>query len=350
MKHSWQDILISPDTTMQDTIAVIDKGALQLAIVVDDQHHLKGVVTDGDMRRALLKHKELSCEIAQVMNATPIVAEVGTSKAKLLSLMNRKGLKAIPLLEQGKLVGLETLQHMVDKKIYDNPIFLMAGGFGTRLKPLTDNCPKPLLKLGGKPILEIILERFISAGFHQFYISTHYMPEVIHAHFGDGSKWGVDIHYVHEEKPLGTGGALGLLPANLPDLPLIMMNGDVLTNVDMEELLNYHNEQDAMCTMCVCEYEYQVPYGVIQSQGQRVTKLVEKPIEKYFVNAGIYVVSEALLKQVGHNQVIDMPTLIEQQMEKDELVSLFPLHEYWKDIGQIHDFNQAQEDIYRLGG
>jgi len=350
MKHSWQDILISPDTTMQDTIAVIDKGALQLAIVVDDQHHLKGVVTDGDIRRALLKHKELSCEIAQVMNATPIVAEVGTSKAKLLSLMNRKGLKAIPLLEQGKLVGLETLQHMVDKKIYDNPIFLMAGGFGTRLKPLTDNCPKPLLKLGGKPILEIILERFISAGFHQFYISTHYMPEVIHAHFGDGSKWGVDIHYVHEEKPLGTGGALGLLPANLPDLPLIMMNGDVLTNVDMEELLNYHNEQDAMCTMCVCEYEYQVPYGVIQSQGQRVTKLVEKPIEKYFVNAGIYVVSEALLKQVGHNQVIDMPTLIEQQMEKDELVSLFPLHEYWKDIGQIHDFNQAQEDIYRLGG
>lgn len=350
MKHSWQDILISPETTMQDTIAVIDKGALQLAIVVDEAQHLRGVVTDGDIRRALLKHKELSCEIADVMNATPIVAEVGTSKAKLLSLMNRKGLKAIPLIEQGKLVGLETLQHMVDKKIYDNPIFLMAGGFGTRLKPLTDNCPKPLLKLGGKPILEIILERFINAGFHQFYISTHYMPEVIHAHFGDGSKWGVDIHYVHEEKPLGTGGALGLLPANLPDLPLIMMNGDVLTNVDMEELLNYHNQQDAMCTMCVCEYEYQVPYGVIQSEGQRVTKLVEKPIEKYFVNAGIYVVSEALLKQVGHNQVIDMPTLIEQQMERDELVSLFPLHEYWKDIGQIHDFNQAQEDIYRLGG
>ena len=242
MKHSWQDILISPQTTMQDTIAVIDKGALQLAIVVDEEQHLKGVVTDGDIRRALLKHKDLSCEIAEVMNATPIIAEVGTSKAKLLSLMNRKGLKAIPLVDEGKLVGLETLQHMVDKKIYDNPIFLMAGGFGTRLKPLTDNCPKPLLKLGGKPILEIILERFISAGFHQFYISTHYMPEVIHAHFGDGSKWGVDIHYVHEEKPLGTGGALGLLPENLPDLPLIMMNGDVLTNVDMEELLNYHNE------------------------------------------------------------------------------------------------------------
>lgn len=343
--EDWQSILISPETSMAETIAVIDKGAMQLALVVDNERQLLGVVTDGDIRRALIKHVAMDAVIADVMNTNPIVAKRGTSKSQLLNTMNRKGLSAIPLVENDVVVGLETLQKIVERSHYDNPVFLMAGGFGTRLRPLTDNCPKPLLKLGGKPILETILENFILAGFHRFYISTHYMPEMIQEYFGDGEKWGVSIEYVHEESPLGTGGSLGLLPDNLPELPIIMMNGDLLTKVDFAHLLDYHLEQTSIATMCVTEYEYQVPYGVIESQGNKITHMVEKPMQRHFVNAGIYVVNPELIQRVEVNQAIDMPTLLEQQIEKDEDVTIFPIHEYWLDIGKMPDFNKAQIDV-----
>lgn len=345
MSHNWKNILIPPTATMAETIAVIDKGAMQLALVVDDNTRLLGIVTDGDIRRALIRHQELSCAIEDVMHKTPLTAALGTSRSRLLNLMNKKGLLAIPIVEEGVLVGVETLQKIVERSHHDNPVFLMAGGFGTRLKPLTDNCPKPLLKLGGKPILETILENFISAGFHRFYISTHYMPEKIREYFGDGSNWGVDIQYVHEEQPLGTGGALGLLPDDMPKLPIIMMNGDLLTKVDLEHLLNYHQEQNAIATMCVTEYEYQVPYGVVQTNDHQVVSMVEKPTNKYFVNAGIYVITPELISKVGENQVIDMPTLISAQIEQGDKVSVFPIHEYWRDIGKWNDYNQAQIDV-----
>lgn len=349
MGHKWQEILVSPDTSMEETISVIDKGALKLALVVDSACQLLGVVTDGDIRRALIKHLSMSSEIQNVMHKTPLVAPPNTSRSKLLNMMNAKGLTAIPILEKGKVIGLETLQKVMDAKRYDNPVFLMAGGFGTRLKPLTDNCPKPLLKLGDKPILETILENFISSGFHQFYISTHYMPEAIREHFGDGSKWGVDIYYTHEKMPLGTGGSLGLLPSNLPDLPVIMMNGDVLTKIDFELLLEYHNLHQPICTMCVREDEYQVPYGVVEANENRITSLVEKPVHKYFINAGVYVVSRGMVKSVRQNQRIDMTELIENSIARDDYVAMFPVHEYWLDIGKMVDFYQAQKDVMQGG-
>lgn len=287
----------------------------------------------------------MDCLIVDIMNKTPLVAEEDTPKSRLLTLMRTKGLLAIPIVSNNKLIGLQTIQKMIEKPSYDNPVFIMAGGFGTRLKPLTDNCPKPLLKLGGKPILETIIENFISSGFHHFYISTHFMPEKIKEHFGYGEKWGISIEYVEEQSPLGTGGALGLLPSNTPDLPLIMMNGDLLTKIDFEHLLSYHLEQDTIATMCVTEYEYQIPYGVVQSKGNRILSLVEKPVQRSFVNAGIYVVNPELIRQVKKNQIIDMTTLIEQQINNDENVSIFPIHEYWLDIGKMNDFNQAQIDI-----
>jgi len=349
MNHRWQDIKVLPTTTMEETINVIDKGALQLAIVVDENDVLLGVVTDGDIRRALIRHHKMDCLISEVMHKTPVVAKLGTPRNKLLSLMNAKGLNAIPLLSDGKLVGLDTLQRIIERPSYDNPVFLMAGGFGTRLKPLTDKCPKPLLKLGDKPILETILDSFISSGFHQFYISTHYMPEAIESHFGDGSQWGVQINYVHESKPLGTGGSLGLLPKNLPDLPVIMMNGDVLTKIDFEQLLNYHNEFKPVCTMCVREEEYQVPYGVVEAEGNRITSLVEKPTHKYFINAGVYVVSKEMINVVEHNERIDMTDLIEGYINRNEHIAMFPVHEYWLDIGKMVDFYQAQKDVMQGG-
>lgn len=348
MSHNWRNVLLSQEATIHDAILIIDKEALRLALVVDENNHLLGTVTDGDIRRALINQKSLASPVSEIMNRSPKVADVSTSKQTLLSMMESNDLLSIPLLKDGMLVQLETLQEIIKRKKYDNPVFLMAGGFGTRLRPLTDNCPKPLLKIGNKPILETILESFISVGFHKFYISTHYLPEMIKNYFGEGKKWGVEIIYVYEESPLGTGGALGLLPKDLPNLPIIMMNGDVLTKVDFEELLKYHNEHNAVSTMCVREYEYQVPYGVVQAEGHKIKSMVEKPVQKFFVNAGIYVISTELIKCVGRNQKIDMPTLLEQQIESGKDVAMFPVHEYWLDIGKMHDFEKANIDFQRV--
>ncbi len=349
MSHNWKNTLVSPDTTMAETISVIDKAAMQFALVVDNDNKLLGVVTDGDIRRALLRHQDMSCAIDSVMNKSPSVAQKGISRSRLVHLMNSKGLLAIPIIEDDKLVGLETLQYNKQTKKHNNPVFLMAGGFGSRLRPLTDNCPKPLLKIGDKPILETILESFISAGFHQFYISTHYLPEAIEGYFGNGSNWGVDIHYVHEENPLGTGGSLGLLPEDIPKIPIIMMNGDLLTKIDFEQLLAFHNQHQPICTMCVREEEHKIPYGVVKADEHKITSLVEKPTYKYFINAGVYVVSRELVARVDKNQRIDMTDLIEQCLEQQNLVSMFPVHEYWLDIGKMVDFYQAQKDVMQGG-
>jgi dTDP-glucose pyrophosphorylase len=348
MSSKWKNVSLLKTATMVDAIEAINAEGLRVALVVDEQFILVGIITDGDVRRALLAHKALTTPVTEIMNASPKTANVKSSKAQLLSLMKREQILSIPIVDQkGVLTNLETLHHVINVRRYDTPIFLMAGGFGTRLQPLTDACPKPLLKVGGKPILETILESFIAAGFYNFYISTHFLPDMIREYFGDGSKWDVTIQYIHEESPLGTGGALSLLPVDLPDAPIIMMNGDILTKVDFEHLLNYHNQQDAICTMCGTEYEFQVPYGVIESDGERVMGMVEKPLQKYFINAGIYVIEPKLIRQLVKNTRVDMPTLLEQQMAKGQEVAIFPLHEYWLDIGKMNDFERAQHDYER---
>jgi dTDP-glucose pyrophosphorylase len=347
MSHNWQNILVSPSATIQHVLKVVDKEALRLALVVDEENHLLGTVTDGDIRRALINEKSLDTLVSDIMFKTPTTVPANTARAKVLKLMDEKELFSVPLIEDGKVVGLETLHRAIHQAKYRNPVFLMAGGFGTRLRPLTDNCPKPLLKVGDKPILEIVLMNFIRAGFENFFISTHYLPEMIRDYFGNGEKWGVSINYVHEVEPLGTGGALGLLPENLPDLPIIMMNGDVLTKVNIEKLLEFHNKQNASATMCVREYEYQVPFGVIQSEGHIIKSMVEKPTHRFHVNAGVYVIGRNIIESVNKNEYIDMPSLLERHLENRVL--MYPFHEYWLDIGRMDDFNRAQTDIVSLG-
>jgi NDP-sugar pyrophosphorylase family protein len=252
----------------------------------------------------------------------------------------------LPLIDKDrKLVGLTSLHDVLNKHRHDNPVFLMAGGFGTRLRPLTNNCPKPMLKIGDKPILEQILLSFVNAGFHRFYISTHYMPEVIRDYFGNGSEWGVSIQYIHEDEPLGTGGALGLLPHEEIDLPLFMMNGDLLTSLNIHSFLEFHENHGSVATMCVRKYEHQVPYGVITSDGTQIKSMIEKPVHKFFVNAGIYLLNPELVKSVERGVRVDMPTLLEQQIEEGRPVNMFPVHEYWLDIGQMGDFERAQNEV-----
>ncbi|WP_447890178.1 nucleotidyltransferase family protein [Pseudomonas hormoni] len=345
----WELTLVGPEVPLVDAIATLDSVAMKIVMVVDHQRRLLGTVTDGDIRRALLKRLSLETPVSDVMCTTPKTAERGWDKARILAVMEKYKLLQLPVLDpQGLVIGLETLQALLDNKRRDNPVFLMAGGFGTRLRPLTQNCPKPLLKVGEKPILELILTSFITSGFHRFFISTHYMPEMIREHFGDGSKWGVDIRYIHEDEPLGTGGALGLLPHNEIDLPLFMMNGDLLTTLNFLNLLEFHQNHSGAATMCVREFEYCVPYGVIQSEGHRIRSMVEKPIQRFFINAGIYIVSPELVKSVAPGTRIDMPTLLEAEIASGRDVNMFPVHEYWLDIGRMEDFQRAQQEFGSL--
>jgi len=349
MENSWEKILLKPENTIHEALEIINSEALRIALVVDDKRKLLGVVTDGDIRRGLLKNLPLTARIDLVMNDSPITAYKTATRNQLNDLLEKHSILSIPLIEGDCVVGLETIKSINNKKDRANPVFIMAGGFGTRLRPLTDNCPKPMLKVGDKPILEILLNSFISSGFTNFYISTHFMPEIIRKHFGDGSSFGANIVYVHEDNPLGTGGALGLLPETLSkELPLIMINGDILTNVDYGKLIDFHKNNAADMTVCVREYNYQVPYGVIKGEGNKIVSVVEKPIQSFFVNAGIYVISPRIFKSIPKNYRIDMPTLMEREMDQKGSVLMFPIHEYWLDIGRMDDFNKAQQDVYNL--
>ena len=343
---TWEKVLIGPQATLHEAIRALDAGGLQIALVVDAQRKLLGTLTDGDVRRALLRLVSLEAPVSEVMGRHPHSAPHDSSKDLVLALMERRQLLQIPLLDdQGRVVGLETLHGLLHARRHSNPVFLMAGGFGTRLRPLTDDCPKPLLKVGDRPILELIVESFVKAGFHRFFISTHYRPEMVREGIGNGDRWGVDIRYVHEQEPLGTGGALGLLPGEEIAEPLFVMNGDLLTNLDFAKLLNFHTEHDGIATMCVREHEHKVPYGVIETDGLRITSMVEKPAYRYFINAGIYVLSPEMLRDVGKGRRVDMPTLLEEQMRAGRHVNMFPVHEYWLDIGRMEDFQRAQAEI-----
>lgn len=347
--NTWESVLISPTLPLREAIAVLNHGGRQIAVIVDEDRRILGTLTDGDIRRALLKQVSLEAPVADVMARQPRTAAAESTKEAVLRLMERHQLLQVPLIDaQRRVVGIETLHGLLHGRRKDNAVFLMAGGFGKRLQPLTDNCPKPLLPVGDKPILEIIIENFVNAGFHRFFISTHYRPEMIRERIGDGSRWDIEVEYVHEDEPLGTGGALGLLPRDRIREPMFMMNGDLLTNLDFNKLLDFHASHDGIATMCVREYEHRVPYGVIESDGIRITSMTEKPTFRHFINAGIYVLSPEILDEMSRGQRVDMPTLLEQQMAAERTVNMFPVHEYWLDIGRMEDFQRAQDEIAGL--
>ena len=342
----WRKAVVNSDITLEQAIQVLDKAALRIALIVGEDDKLLGTLTDGDVRRALLKHLPLHTPVTEVMNTQPKMAEQTWTESRVLAMLEQYELLQLPLVDsEGRVIGLANLHDILNKHRHDNPVFLMAGGFGTRLRPLTNNCPKPMLKVADKPILEQILLNFVEAGFHRFYISTHYMPEVIRDYFSDGEKWGVSIQYVHEEEPLGTGGALGLLPHDEIDQPIFMMNGDLLTSLNLHSFLEFRERQNGVATMCVREYEHQVPYGVITSEGTQIKSMVEKPVHRFFVNAGIYLLEPALVKSVSPGTRIDMPTLLEQEIDGGKTVDMFPIHEYWLDIGRMDDFQKAQDEF-----
>lgn len=349
MAFDWQSICVLPTAEIRQAIAVIDQGAKQIALVVDGGGHLLGTVTDGDIRRAILRHVPLDAPVESVMNAQPRTLLPSYSRAEAMQLLGSAQVMQVPIVDSvGRVVGLETLSDLLKRPRRENPVFLMAGGFGTRLRPLTDHCPKPMLPVGGKPMLEHILQDLIDFGFYRFYISVHYLREQVIGHFQDGSRWGVNIQYIHEDSPLGTAGCLGLLPKEAVQSPIIVVNGDIMTRVNYEALLQDHDRHTPAATVCTRQYDFQVPYGVIAHEEQRITDITEKPVNHFFVSAGIYVLAPQVVYGLAAEQRLDMPDLLKSQIAEGRSVRMFPVHEYWLDIGRMNDFELAQSDAPRV--
>ncbi|HET7657256.1 MAG TPA: nucleotidyltransferase family protein [Bacillales bacterium] len=348
--EKWQDLLVSPSNTIIETMKIIDQTAGQIAIVHDQNLRLLGTVTDGDIRRGILSGVSLDDEIQRIMNKSPMFVRTNDSFYKVVSIFQAKKLRHLPVVDDDmRLMDIHFADHFMNLKQKDNVVIIMAGGLGTRLQPLTNDIPKPMLTVGEKPILETTLESFIEQGFHRFLLSVNYKKELIIDHFGDGSKWGVTIEYLNEEKRLGTAGALSLL-AEKPDKPFIVMNGDILTKVNYTNLLDFHKESKAHATMCVREFDYQVPYGVVKTNGHLLKGIEEKPVQKFFVNGGIYVLEPDVVNYIPEDSFYDMPTLFEALIGNELLASAFPIREYWMDIGRMVDYEKANGEFMEVFG
>lgn len=346
----WKSSLISPTVSIRKAVEAIDQSGIQIALVADDKGVLIGTVTDGDVRRALLRSVSLDAPVSSIMNAKPTVARDHDSQASILGMMRKTTHRCIPVVDTaGKVLRIALLDKLIQPAEKNNPVVIMAGGLGARLSPLTDDCPKPMIKIGAKPILETILESLCEYGFRNFFFSVNYRSEMIKDYFADGSRWGVSIQYLQEPTKLGTAGALSLLPGGI-SAPLIVMNGDILTRVNFEQLLDFHLEHKASATMCVREYDVQIPFGVVTIEGQKILGIEEKPIHRHFVNAGIYVLEPETLELIPGNTYVDMPSVFEKLVSTERETAVFPIREYWLDIGQLEDLERARHEYGRLFG
>jgi len=343
---NWEESLLPIHATTREAVAVLNTGGLEIAVVVDDDRMLKGTITDGDVRRSLLRGCNMDTPVREIMNADPLVAAVGTDGDALLKLMNGPKLRQIPLLDAARRVSdiahIRNLTPPVETR--DNWVVLMAGGLGERLRPLTAATPKPLLSVGDRPLLQRIVESFIKENFRKFYMSVNYKAETIKDLFNDGAEWNATIRYLEEERKLGTAGALQLIPERANE-PVIVMNGDLITKVSFQDILDYHIQQEASATMCVREYDLQVPFGVVDLDGNRIRAIDEKPVHRFFVNAGIYVVNPEVIDLIPKDQPLDMTELFDMLIARGMNVTAFPIHEYWLDIGRIDDLKRANLDF-----
>ncbi|QSZ40737.1 CBS domain-containing protein [Sulfurimonas aquatica] len=341
---SIDKIKLTTGSTIKEAMKAIDVGAMKIALVVDKDERLLGVLTDGDIRRALLGDMSFDSTVESIVQKNPLVCYINDSREDILAKAVGKKIYHMPILDmKDRVVGIEDIDSLLESRNRVNRVVLMVGGLGSRLRPLTEDTPKPMLKVGNKPILETIINNFKQYGFKDIILSVNYKADIVKSHFGDGSRFGVNIEYVYEDKRMGTAGALSLMSGKF-DEPFFVMNGDLLTNVNFEHFLNFHMENDSRATMAVREYEYQVPYGVINQEEGAITSIVEKPIQRFYVNAGIYILDPCILKKIPYNIFYDMPTLFEDLIKSEKPPISFPVHEYWLDIGQMNELKQARDE------
>ena len=340
-----EQILIPPTTTILETLKVIDDAAVEIALVVDSEKHLLGTVTDGDIRRGLIKGSKLDEPIDKLMNSKPITAQLNTSDDELLFLMTNKSIKHLPLIDKDfKVIRLVLLKDLIKGKKRPNLAVIMAGGLGTRLGELTKETPKPLLPIAGKPLISLIAEQLCSHGIEQIFISINYKGSKIKDWFKNNPILGSNISFLEEKEFLGTAGALSLLPT-IPSEPFVVINGDIISPINYGSLLEFHNANHNSMTLCTREYSFQVPYGVLQINGSKLLSIEEKPSQNIFINAGIYVLSPELLSYIPKNKRYDMPELINTALNKGKNISCYPVSDFWLDIGTPKDYLKANEEL-----
>ena len=320
----------------------LDTSSLEIVLVEDEQGRARGVVTHGDVRRALLSGATLTTPVDAYVSTRFWFVSPGASRAEVLDLMQGRRIGAVPVVDEDRrFVGLHALHELLGAEPKPNWAVVMAGGRGERLRPLTDTVPKPMIKVAGRPIIERLVLHLVGFGIQRIFVSVNYRADVIEAHLGDGGALGCSIEYLREETPLGTGGALSLLPEG-PAHPLVVLNGDLLTQVDVGRMLAFHEQGSYRATVGVHEYAHTVPYGVVDLDGDRVKQVREKPTDVWQVNAGIYVLDPALTGRVPAATYYGLPTLIDDCLERGEPVGAFYVREDWMDVGQHHELKRAR--------
>jgi dTDP-glucose pyrophosphorylase len=345
---NWQNTLIAPTIALREALQAINRVGCQMALVVDRERRLLGTLSDGDVRRALLRGVTLETPVSEIMYTTPTVVYERDDRETRLGLIKCLGFHQLPIVDnQGHVVGLETVDDYLKVPVREEVVVIMAGGLGSRLKELTRDTPKPMLNVGSRPILETIVRSFSEQGFRRFYLAVNYRAELIENHFGDGTRFGIEVNYLREKKRMGTAGALSLLPAEI-EHPIIVTNADLLTKADYGALIKDHLSTGAVATMGVRKYEMQVPFGVVHEKDGRISRIFEKPIQEFMVSAGMYVLSPSVLKLVPHDQFFDMPALFESITEQGLYARSYYIDGYWLDIGQPSDFERANHDFHEV--
>jgi dTDP-glucose pyrophosphorylase len=338
----WRNALVGAGSPLAEVIRSLDRSGLQIALVVSPDGELIGTLTDGDIRRGLLRGLAMSDSIEPIIHRSPLVVSPDLSGDSLLQLMRVNKLHQLPVVDESRhVVGLHLWDQLVLPVRRPNLVVIMAGGKGTRLRPHTENCPKPLLRVGGKPMLEHIIERARSEGFSHFVLAVHYLGHMIEEWFGNGERLNVHIDYLREQEPLGTAGALGLLSAR-PEAAFIVANGDVLTDIHYGELLKFHTRHAAAATMAVRLHEWEHPFGVVRTQGVDIVGFEEKPIARSHINAGVYVLEPSVLDLLGCGEHCDMPGLFARLQERAARTIAYPMHEPWLDVGRADDLEHAR--------
>lgn len=346
--RDWESTLVGSHATLREALETINRTCTQAVLVVDEQRRLLGTLTDGDARRGLLSGLDMSTKVERVMYHTPTVVNVGETPQSILTAMRRTGFHQLPIVDAKRtVVGLAVINDYLAAPLRDNWVVIMAGGLGSRLQELTRDVPKPMLNVGTRPLLETIIRSYADEGFHRFYVAVNYKAEQIEAYFGDGRALGVDIRYLREERRLGTAGALSLLPER-PTSPFIVTNADLLTKQDYGSMIDHHVESGAQATMAVRHYEMQVPFGVVRTNDGAIERIEEKPVQRFVVSAGIYVLSPQSLDLVPSDQFFDMPTLLEDMLQAGMVARAHHIDGYWLDIGRLPDYERANQEFHEV--
>ncbi|MBS3962537.1 MAG: nucleotidyltransferase family protein [Sandarakinorhabdus sp.] len=347
---SWENALVTPEMSLREALACIDRAGSQMVLVVDDRRRLLGTLSDGDARRGLLNGLSLADQVTAAMHKTPTVARSSESRHSMLSLMRQRGLRQMPVLDaEGIVVGMEVVEDFLNTLERENWVVIMAGGLGKRLEQLTRDTPKPMLRVGSRPLLETIVLGYAAQGFKRFYLAVNYKAEQIEHYFGDGSGFGVEIRYVREQQRLGTAGPLSLLP-EVPAEPIVVTNADLLTKENFGDMVDRHAASGADATMAVRDYEMQVPFGVVRERNGYIEAIHEKPIQSFTVSAGIYVLSPPVLALVPKATQFDMPELFDIIVQKGLSARCHRIDGYWLDIGRLPDYERANiefDEVFR---